>query len=129
RTSVVTRLPIIEQGRQTGAVLVCQDPVAIQRIDRSLRTRNRPPARHAKYALDDLAGDSPAIHAVRERASRCAASDATVLIIGESGTGKELLAQGIHNASGRHAQPFVAINCAAFPESLLESELFGYVEG
>ena len=129
RTAVVTRLPIIEQGRQTGAVLVCQDPVAIQRLDRNLRARSRPVVSHARYGLANLVGESDALRAVRKRAQRCARSAATVLIVGESGTGKELLAQGIHNASSRQSQPFVAINCAAFPEALLESELFGYVEG
>lgn len=129
QTTVVTRLPIIEQGRQTGAVLVCQDPLVIQRLDRSLRARARPSASHAKYGLANLVGESDALRSVRRRAQSCAQSGATVLIVGESGTGKELLAQGIHNASARQAQPFVAINCAAFPESLLESELFGYVEG
>lgn len=129
RTSVVTRLPIVEQGRRTGAVLVCQDPVVIQRLDRSLRSRSLPPLRHAKYGLANLVGESAALRSVKQRALSCARSTATVLIVGESGTGKELLAQGIHNASERRAQPFVAINCAAFPETLLESELFGYVEG
>lgn len=129
RTSVVTRLPIVEQGRRTGAVLVCQDPVVIQRLDRSLRTRSRPALQHAKYGLANLVGQSEALRSVKQRALSCARSTATVLIVGESGTGKELLAQGIHNASERRAQPFIAINCAAFPESLLESELFGYVEG
>lgn len=129
RTAVVTRLPIVEQGRQTGAVLVCQDPLVIQRLDRSLRARARPSPGHAKYGLANLVGESEVLRDVRRRAQRCAQSGATVLIVGESGTGKELLAQGIHNASSRQAQPFVAINCAAFPEALLESELFGYVEG
>lgn len=129
KTVVVTRMPIIEQGRQTGAVLVCQDPVAIQRLDRNLRSRAQPRANITKYSLDHLVGQSQVIREVRARALTCAQSDATVLIIGESGTGKELLAQGIHHASARRAQPFVAVNCAAFPESLLESELFGYVEG
>lgn len=129
KTAVVTRMPIVEQGRHTGAVLVCQDPIAIQRLDRSLRSRGQPPARHAKYGLANLIGDSGALQQVRRRAVACAQSSATVLIVGESGTGKELLAQGIHNASPRQAQPFVAINCAAFPDSLLESELFGYVDG
>lgn len=129
RTSVVTRMPILEQGRRTGAVLVCQDPVVIQRLDRSLRTRHLPPSQHAKYGLANLVGESKALRNVKRLAVSCAQSTATVLIVGESGTGKELLAQGIHNASARRAQPFVAINCAAFPESLLESELFGYVEG
>ncbi|MDS1142158.1 propionate catabolism operon regulatory protein PrpR [Pusillimonas sp. SM2304] len=129
KTVVVTRMPIVEQGRHTGAVLICQDPIAIQRVDRSLRSRGQPTVRKAKYGLANLIGHSEALVQVRQRAQTCAQSSATVLIVGESGTGKELLAQGIHNASPRQSQPFVAINCAAFPDTLLESELFGYVDG
>ncbi len=128
RTLVLTRIPIIEQGQVNGAVLVCQDPVVIQRLDRSLRSR-RAGAGRARYQLTDLVGSSPVMQQVRALALAYARSSATALIRGESGTGKELLAQGMHNASARHAQPFVAVNCGAFPESLLESELFGYVEG
>jgi propionate catabolism operon transcriptional regulator len=69
------------------------------------------------------------MQSLRALAERFAALDLTVLIHGESGTGKELVAQGIHNASPRAREAFVAINCAAMPESLLESELFGYEEG
>jgi two-component system response regulator GlrR len=72
---------------------------------------------------------NPAIENVLAKARLVAASDASVLIIGESGTGKELLAQAIHNASARSGQAFVAINCGALPEQLLESELFGHVKG
>ncbi len=71
----------------------------------------------------------PASRTPRSLAAQYARSDATVLVFGESGTGKELLAQGIHAASKRANQPFIAINCGAFPEMLLESELFGYEEG
>ncbi len=130
RTAIVTRMPILEQGRLSGAVLLCQDPAAIQRLDRSLRSRSQQTAsRHARYELSDLVGQSSPMRKLRAQAQACAQSTATTLIIGESGTGKELLAQGIHSASTRRAQPFVAVNCAAFPDSLLESELFGYVEG
>ncbi|MGX9525899.1 propionate catabolism operon regulatory protein PrpR [Alcaligenes nematophilus] len=130
RTAIVTRMPILEQGRLSGAVLLCQDPAAIQRLDRSLRSRSQQAAsRHARYELSDLVGQSSPMRKLRAQAQACAQSTATTLIIGESGTGKELLAQGIHSASARRAQPFVAVNCAAFPDSLLESELFGYVEG
>ena len=106
-----------------------QDANAIHRADRSLRTRTRARAAGVRYTLDDLLGDSAAMREVRALAQRYAQVDSTVLVQGESGTGKEVLAQGMHQASPRHPFPFVAVNCAAFPETLLESELFGYEEG
>lgn len=82
-----------------------------------------------KYSFDDIIGTSGAMRAVREKAGRFASTDFPVLIQGESGTGKELFAQAIHQASGRSKGPFIAFNCAALTDSLLESELFGYNEG
>lgn len=76
-----------------------------------------------------LLGTTPALEEVRERIRRAAASNATVLIRGETGTGKELVARSIHEQSARRGGPFVALNCAALPENLLESELFGYEKG
>jgi sigma-54 dependent transcriptional regulator, acetoin dehydrogenase operon transcriptional activator AcoR len=81
------------------------------------------------YTFEDIVGESPAIAALKEWAKLAAASPFTVLISGETGTGKELFAQAIHTASPRMDRPFIAINCAALPESLIESELFGYEEG
>ncbi|GAB4274580.1 MAG: sigma-54 dependent transcriptional regulator [Deferrisomatales bacterium] len=77
----------------------------------------------------ELIGDSPALHAVLETARKVAARPLPVLITGESGTGKELVAQAIHKHSDRHQGRFVAINCGALPQSLLESELFGFRRG
>src|SRR5947208_137495 len=74
----------------------------------------------------ELLGDSPAITEAREEIARVARSDAKVLITGESGVGKELVARAIHSQSNRAAYPFVAVNCAGLPETLLESELFGH---
>jgi propionate catabolism operon transcriptional regulator len=129
RSLVVSRIPLIEDNNWTGAVIALQETTAVQRVDRSIRMHNRPPGEGARYRISDLVGSDPALERIRSLATRYAAVGSTVLITGESGTGKELLAQGIHNASGRRFQPFVAINCAALPETLLESELFGYEEG
>ncbi|MGQ0598962.1 propionate catabolism operon regulatory protein PrpR [Aquabacterium sp.] len=126
---IANRMPIVEQGVLTGAVLSCQDPISIQRVDRHIRTRIKPHAQGTRYELSQFLGESPAVLHIRQVAQRCARSQATVLLIGESGTGKELIAQGIHMASDRRDMPFVAVNCAAMSETLLESELFGYEEG
>ncbi|MCY1275405.1 Anaerobic nitric oxide reductase transcription regulator NorR [compost metagenome] len=122
-------LPILENGERTGLVLTCQDTTAVQRADQRIRSTRRAGAFTARYRLEQLDGNSKANREMLQLAKRFAASHSTILITGESGTGKELLAQGIHNESPRWQGPFVAINCAAFPESLLESELFGYEEG
>ena len=84
---------------------------------------------YARYHFKDITYKSKKMDNVVAMAKRLAASDETVLIRGESGTGKELIAQSLHNYSARRAKPFVAVNCAALPESLLESELFGYEPG
>ncbi len=79
--------------------------------------------------FQSVVGQSPAMRRVYEVVDQVAGTDATVLLQGESGTGKELIARAIHHRSGRRDQPFVAINCGALPETLLESELFGYEKG
>jgi transcriptional regulator with PAS, ATPase and Fis domain len=86
-------------------------------------------ARRAKYTLGSIVGSSPACIELKLLARRAARSNAAVLIQGETGTGKELLAQAIHNASDRASKPFVAVNIAAIPENLLESEFFGHAAG
>jgi len=83
----------------------------------------------AKYSFDDILGKSAKIKSAIEKARRFGSVDATVLIYGETGVGKEIFAHAIHNVSPRKDGPFIAVNCAAVPENLLESELFGYAEG
>lgn len=82
-----------------------------------------------KYSFEQIIGDSPAMMKAKELAARIATSNSTILLTGESGTGKELFAQAIHGISTRKNNPFVAVNCAAIPEELFESELFGYEPG
>ncbi len=82
-----------------------------------------------EFRLDNIIGDSPAMRAVLNVVERVSRSDATALITGESGTGKELIAKGLHFSGKRKDKPFIPINCAAIPESLIEAELFGYKRG
>ncbi len=129
RMVVARRTPLWEQGAITGALVVCRHPEAIQRADRRLRANQGALGARARHRIDDFGGNSAPAQQVRELARHCAATDATLLITGESGCGKELVAQGVHRASARASQPFLAVNCSALGESLLESELFGYEDG
>lgn len=85
--------------------------------------------RRMSSPLEEIIGDTPEMKKIKQVAARVALHDANVLITGESGTGKGILAQAIHSLSDRNNEPFIKINCAAIPENLLESELFGYEEG
>jgi propionate catabolism operon transcriptional regulator len=129
KTIVTNRIPIYELGVQTGAVITCQDSNVIQQADRNIRSQGKTRNYTAKYELSHVIGTSTPIRQAKVLATQYGKTSSTILITGETGTGKELFAQGIHNLSPRKNNPFVAINCAAFPESLLESELFGYEEG
>jgi two-component system response regulator PilR (NtrC family) len=96
-----------------------------------LRRQNQAYRRDAasRNSLDNIIGCSPAINQLKETIRTVAATGSTILIQGESGTGKELVARAVHTCSQRDGQPFVSVNCGAFPETLLETELFGYVKG
>ena len=104
--------------------------VAVFREVGNRRAASAPAALNAhRITFEDIIGDSSVMRELKAWAAQAADSPSTVLINGETGTGKELLAQAIHNASPRRDRPFIALNCAALPESLIESELFGYEDG
>ena len=121
--------PVIATGSISGAVFHLTDITMIQELEGQIRRKLSGRGLKARYTFDDIIHRSEIIRQTIKAAKRYAASDSNVIIIGETGTGKELFAQSIHNASRRKNGPFVAINCAALPENLLESELFGHVEG
>jgi transcriptional regulator, propionate catabolism operon regulatory protein len=129
RDWVVHRTPIREHGEIVGAAITLYDAQDIQAAETRLRVRQRRHQGTARHTFDSLIGASPVFERLVQRARRFAGTDLTVLLAGESGSGKELFAQAIHNESRRREQAFVAVNCASFPETLLESELFGYDEG
>jgi transcriptional regulator with PAS, ATPase and Fis domain len=108
------------QGRLIGGVETFQDITQIEQLKKELE---------ARYTFEDIIGRSPKMTSLFQILPQIAESDSTVLIEGDSGTGKELFARAIHNLSRRRRKRFVAINCAAMPDTLLESELFGYEAG
>lgn len=123
------RVPVIVDGEVLGAVATYQDITEVQKLEQKIRIRLAEKGFVAQYNLAGIVHKSTAIAECIRTARKFAKYDTSVLISGPSGVGKELFAQGIHNCSQRRNSPFVAINCAALPESLIESELFGYVEG
>jgi two-component system, NtrC family, response regulator HydG len=98
-----------------------------QTLERSLKSART--ELHHRYGFEQILGRSPSLREALTRAAQVAPTEATVLVTGESGTGKELIARGVHYASPRADRPFVAVNCAALPDTLLESELFGHERG
>jgi PAS domain S-box-containing protein len=122
-----TRTLVDNDGRPAGSVLVFSDLRPLKALESRLaRLRSVVPG---KAAAGKLVGESAAMQEVRERIRLAAESNATLLILGETGTGKELVAEEIHERSGRARGPLVKLNCAALPETLLESELFGHAKG
>lgn len=122
-------IPIEVGGQLRGVVATFQDVKSLQSSERKIRIGLHEKGLTAKYSFADIQGSSPSLISAVEIARSYAAAKATVLIMGETGTGKELFAQSIHTASPRQAGPFVVVNCATLDKNLLESELFGYVEG
>lgn len=128
-TCLIKKVDVSNGDSSEEVMVIVQDVSNIQQQEQKIRRKLNSKGFKANYHFKDIIGSSDKIKEVIEKAITFAQTDANILINGESGTGKELFAQSIHNASDRGRQPFVAINCAAIPESLLESELFGYEEG
>lgn len=125
----VTVTPVIGRGELFGAVVNMVNITYIQALEGSIRKKLSDKGLVARYHFEDIKYRSAIMSSVTEEAKRFACTEANIMIVGETGTGKELFAQSIHNESRRKSGPFVAVNCAALPENLLESELFGYEEG
>ncbi len=109
-----------EKGMIVGGLMTFHDLTLVQQLKQAMRDR---------YTFHDMIGKSPAMQKIFEMINVVTATDATILIEGATGTGKDLLAKVIHSASRRFDKPFVKVNCAAIPDTLLESEIFGYVKG
>lgn len=127
---VTANITIMEvDGHNEGILCTFQDITKLQGLEKKIRYEMNKKGLTAKYRFDDMMTFSPLMKRTMASAVNIGMSDSTAMLYGESGTGKEMIAQSIHNISERRSEPFVAVNCAALTESLLESELFGYEEG
>ncbi|MEG0754025.1 MAG: sigma 54-interacting transcriptional regulator, partial [Angelakisella sp.] len=127
--ALVHQTPIVIDAAVAGVLLTIQNAEQIRKSETTIRKQLNHKGMTAKYHFENIVGKAPSIRHCIATANKYSQVDSNVLILGDTGTGKELFAQSIHNASPRRNQPFVAVNCAALPEQLLESELFGYSEG
>jgi transcriptional regulator with PAS, ATPase and Fis domain len=126
---VKNRVPVKVKDAVVGAVATFQHASKLQELESRIREKIHYTGLKAKYSFKDIIGTSAALEDAIEMTRKFSKVDSNILLIGETGTGKELFAQSCHNNSQRRKGPFMAVNCAALPENLLESELFGYVPG
>lgn len=126
---VANRIPIRVGKKVTGAVSTFRQVDNILKAEQKIRKELHTRGLISHFNFDDVIGQSPSMQKIIKTAHLYAQTDSTILITGETGTGKEIIAGSIHHSSSRKEGPFVAVNCAALPEQLLESELFGYEEG
>lgn len=126
---MVSNIPIKINDEVVDAISMLQDVNSIQRMEEKIRREIYTTGLYAKYTFEDILGVSKESKESRRIGKEYAKVNSTILIEGETGTGKEVMAQSIHNYSNQAEGPFVAVNCAALPENLLESELFGYAPG
>lgn len=140
RDFVIMRVPIERDGKVVGAIgktLFKNMEIAkmfakkVMRLEENLAYYKEELGKfHSpRFAFDDIIGESPIMKKAKSLANRAAQTTSTILVLGESGTGKEVFARAIHESSIRNKGPCIKVNCAALPENLLESELFGYAEG
>ena len=121
--ALISGRPVVLEGKNAGSIIV------LKRMEDVYKVINNLTNTALSTSFEQIVGDSASMLRLKETALRVAVGDSSILITGESGTGKELFARAIHHASPRNKNPFIAINCAAMPESLIESELFGYEDG
>lgn len=129
RNYILDKVSLKISSMQIGYYVTLQDEVNIKDMEISLNKKLIEKGFFARHTFNDIKRNSDVMSESVELAKKAALTEYTILICGESGTGKELFAQAIHNYSDRKDMPFIGVNCAAIPESLLESELFGYAEG
>jgi len=125
---VYNQEPLHIEDQTVGVVSTFKEISTVMRAERTVR-RSLTKGFTAGYMLEDLVYRSQQMHTIVSTCRELAKTDSTVLVTGETGTGKEVIAQAIHNVSGRKKMPFVSVHCGALPEQLLESELFGHEEG
>ncbi|SEN25235.1 PAS domain S-box-containing protein [Mesobacillus persicus] len=126
---ITNRIPILHENKVFGAVCTFQELQKLQQQEQEIRKKLLHRGHVTKYELENIVGESKSYQKAIDKVKKYSQVDSTVLLTGETGVGKEVFAHLIHSLSKRSDGPFVAVNCAAIPKNLLESELFGYVDG